>query len=70
MSEFTLQRNHIKVIYVIKPLVSVLTLAVVRQYTLARNPINVMNVEESSTSALTFMGSREFTLKALVCTEH
>ena len=51
MSELTLQRNHMNIIYVVKTLVDALTLAIMKQHTLERNPRDIMNVEESSVSA-------------------
>lgn len=61
MSELTLQRNHMNIIYVVKPLVDALTLAIMKQHTPERNPRDIMNVEESSVSAPTFINSRELT---------
>ena len=51
MSELTLQRNHMNIIYVVKTLVDALTLAIMKQHTPERNPRDIMNVEESSVSA-------------------
>ena len=56
----TLQRSHKNIIYVVKPLVDALTLAM-KQHTLERNPRDVMNLEETSVPALTFIDTREFT---------
>lgn len=53
MSEFTLQRNYMNVIYVVKPLADALTLAIMRTHT-GEKPYTLMNVEEPSASALTF----------------
>lgn len=58
MSEFLLQRNYMSIIYVVKPLVDALTLAIMMQCTLERNPRDVMNVEEPSASAVTFIDTR------------
>lgn len=81
MNTFTLQRNHMNIISVVKPSVQALSLAIRKQYTLERNPWDVTNVEEPSASAVTFRDTREekphrretlqpsAKAQALVCTE-
>lgn len=73
----SLQRNHVNVISVVKPLVGALTLAVMRHCVLERNPINVMNMEEPQPHLYTGEHSHEgetlqpsAKTQALVCTEN
>ena len=61
IGEFILERNHINVMYVGRPLIKLQTIQFVREFILERNLTNVMNVTKLLIGAQGLLSIRKFT---------